>query len=173
MTPRPHVPAARESTPLHAAAVPGDAAISPDVARPGGHPAGGAATPPAVLPAGPRTWTVTLPAGLQLLSLNQRIHWAERHRRNAAVKKAAWAMALQARIPHLERACITVEYQPPDLRPRDADNIAITAKAAIDGLVSARIFESDSSDHVTAVTCRIGGLYPKGRIVIHITEVTS
>jgi len=56
MTPRPDYPAAAATTPVtRAAAVPGDAAISPVVAGdPGGHPAGGAATPPAVLPAGPR-----------------------------------------------------------------------------------------------------------------------
>jgi hypothetical protein len=51
---------------------------------------------------------VELPAGLKVLSLNDRHHWAERARRAAALKKAAWAMALKVKIPPLESATITV-----------------------------------------------------------------
>ena len=41
----------------------------------------------------PRMWTLELPAGLKVLSLNGRIHWSEQRRRAAELKKAAWAMA--------------------------------------------------------------------------------
>ena len=76
------------------------------------------------LPAGPapRSYMLVLPPGLKLLNLNDRGHWAARHRRSQALKKAAWAMALQAKIPPLERVSVVAEYQPPDRRRRDADN---------------------------------------------------
>lgn len=119
----------------------------------------------------PRTFTITLPAGLALLSLNDRGHWAARYRRSEALRKAAWAMALQAKIPRLERVSVVAEYQPGDLRHRDPDNIAASAKAAIDGLRAARVLPEDDSRHVTEVTCRIGPLHPKGRLILHLTEV--
>jgi hypothetical protein len=87
------------------------------------------------------------------------------------LKKAAWAMAVQAKIPRLERVSVIAEYQPGDLRHRDPDNIAASAKAAIDGLRAARVLADDDSGHVTGVTCTIGALYPKGRLVLHLTEV--
>ena len=121
--------------------------------------------------AGPRTFTLALPPGLALLSLNDRGHWAARYRRSEALKKAAWALALSQRIPRLERVSVTVEYQPRDLRRRDGDNIAASAKALIDGLRVAGVLPEDDSRHVTEVTCRIGSLYPKGRLVLTLTEV--
>src|SRR5581483_4991938 len=65
----------------------------PSVAYPvrgGGHaPAGRATAAASALPAGqaePRTWTVALPAGLQMLSLNDRLHWRERNLRAQVIK---------------------------------------------------------------------------------------
>lgn len=123
--------------------------------------------------AAPRSWVLELPPGLKLLSLNGRLHWAERNRRNAAIKKAAWACALNAKLPHLERITLLVEYQPPDRRPRDADNIALAAKAALDGLAAAKVIPSDDSAHVVQVAYRIGPVYPRGRVVLHITELAA
>lgn len=119
----------------------------------------------------PRTFTIMLPAGLALLSLNDRGHWAARYRRSEALKKAAWALALQQKIPRLERVSVVAEYQPGDLRRRDPDNIAVSAKAAIDGLRAARVLAEDDSSHVAEVVCRIGPMYPKGRLVLTLTEV--
>ena len=135
-------------------------------------PAGGvgASTTP---PAGSRTYTIELPAGVKLLNLNDRGHWAARYRRSEALKKAAWALALQQKIPRLERVSIVAEYQPGDLRHRDPDNIAASAKALIDGLRAAKVLPEDDSRYVAEVTCRIGPLYPKGRIVLHLTEVAA
>jgi len=124
-------------------------------------------------PARSRTYTITLPAGLPLLNLNDRGHWAARYRRSEALKKAAWTLALQQKIPRLERVSVLVEYQPGDLRRRDGDNIAASAKALIDGLRAAGVLPEDDSRHVTEVTCRIGSLYPKGRLVLHLTEVPA
>lgn len=131
----------------------------------------GAAPPVPAGPGEPRTWTLELPAGLKLLSLNGREHWAERARRSKTLKNAAWAMALAGKVPHLERASIVVEYRPPDRRRRDADNPAPSAKACIDGIVAAGVLTDDACpQYVTEIRCTIGELYPCGRLVLHVTE---
>ena len=117
------------------------------------------------------TFTITLPPGLELLSPNQRLHWAERNRRFQALKKATWALALAGHVLRLERAELVVEYQPPDARRRDADNTpAASGKPCIDGLVAANVLPGDDSRHVAQVVYRIGQPWPKGRLVLHLTE---
>lgn len=120
----------------------------------------------------PRTWTIELPAGLKVLSLNQRLHWAEKNRRGAELKKAAWAVALSRRVPHLDRVSVIVEYQPPDKRHRDADNIpAASGKYMIDGIVAAGVLDDDEAPlYVADIRYRLGEQHPKGRLVLHITE---
>jgi len=122
-----------------------------------------------------RTFTIAMPPGLKLLSLNGREHWSERARRTEALKKAAWALALQAKIPRLERVSVVVEYQPPDRRHRDAENTcAASGKAAIDGIVKAGVLEDDECPrYVAGIWCTIGAIYPKGRLVLHLTEVEA
>jgi crossover junction endodeoxyribonuclease RusA len=123
-----------------------------------------------------RTFTIELPAGLKLLSLNEQLHWAERGRRTKELKTAAWAMAVQAKIPRLDRVSILVEYQPPPaVRRRDAENVcAPSGKPCIDGIVQAGVLADDESPrYVTDIDCIIGEPYPRGRLVIHLTEVES
>ena len=120
-----------------------------------------------------RTFTIELPPGMQLLSLNGRLHWRERHARNEMIKGATIVMARQAKIPPLDRVTITAEFQPPDRRRRDPDNVAVAAKAAIDGVVAAGILAGDDSRFVASVTCVIGEPYPQGRLVLHVTEVAA
>lgn len=125
--------------------------------------------------AAPRSWMLELPPGLKLLSLNDRLHYYERNRRAASIKKAAWAMALQAKIPPLARVSVVVEYQPPDGRHRDADNIpAASGKHAIDGIVAAGILPDDESPrYVADLRYRLGPVHPGGRLVLHITELAA
>jgi crossover junction endodeoxyribonuclease RusA len=134
-------------------------------------PAVGAGANPA--PSAGLTYTIALPAGLKLLSLNDRLHWRERNSRAQELKRAAWVMALNAKVPRLERVSVVVEYQPPDRRERDADNISPAGKAALDGIVAARILRDDSKTYVTGVRCVIGEPFPKGRLVLHLTEVAA
>jgi Holliday junction resolvase RusA-like endonuclease len=83
-------------------------------------------------------------------------------------------MALAAKVPHLERVSIVVEYQPPDRRRRDADNPAPSAKACIDGIVAAGVLTDDACPrYVTEIRCTIGEQYPRGRLVLQITEVRT
>jgi hypothetical protein len=121
-----------------------------------------------------RVFTIELPAGLPMLSLNDRDHWAVRKRRSDELLKAAWAMALKLGIPKLERVSVLAEYHPPDMRHRDADNPVASVKACIDGIVMAGVLEDDECPrYVESVTCRIGEPYPRGRLVIHLTEVEA
>lgn len=144
--------------------------------QPGGHPqapAEGARTPDAAPPAG-TTYTIGLPAGLALLSLNGREHYMARHRAYQSLKKSAWAMILNARVPRLRRVEITAVYDPPDRRQRDPDNIAASLKPCVDALVAARVIPSDDSRYVTSVRCEIGAqVYPRGRLRLIIREVAA
>jgi crossover junction endodeoxyribonuclease RusA len=119
-----------------------------------------------------RSWTLEFPPGLPLLSLNLRLHWAERNRRNAEWKQAAWALARQQRIPALGRIAIIGEYQPPDRRRRDEDNLVLAIKSATDGIRAAGVVEDDSSEFVRYDGCRIGERHPKGRLILTVTELT-
>jgi Holliday junction resolvase RusA-like endonuclease len=123
----------------------------------------------------PRTWVLELPAGLRLLSLNDRHHWAVKGRITRDLRKAAFVMARNARIPHLERAAIVVEYQPPLVtRRRDLDNVPpASGKPCIDGIVDAGVLADDSPAYVAGILHLIGEPYPKGRIVLRITEVSA
>lgn len=160
-----------------AAPAPGKAprpsAIGMNLREPGAasSPAGSArrAADPA-LPAGSRSWRLELPAGMKLLSLNDRFHWRERNRRAQAIKDAAIVMARKLKIPPLERAVIIAEYLPPDKRHRDPDNISPAAKAAIDGLVTAKVLPGDDKRYVSGFACTIGAQVPKGMLVLHIVE---
>jgi hypothetical protein len=186
--PQDPVTAVPDETPASGpAAVTGQApgsALPASRAEPGQVP--GSAPDTSALPAGPevrgddegeaaRTFTIALPPGLKLLSLNGREHWAERHRRSEALKKAAWALALQARIPRLERVSVVAEYQPaPVRRRRDADNPMPSVKACLDGIVAAGVLADDECPrYVSEITARIGEIYPRGRLVLHLTELAA
>ena len=122
----------------------------------------------------PRSWTVEMPAGMKLLSMNGRLHWSEQRRRASDLKAAAWACAKAAKIPPLESAFIAIEYQPPDKRRRDHDNIpAASGKHCIDGIVAAGVLRDDCPPHVSGLSYGIGEPYPRGRLVLHIREVAT
>lgn len=125
-------------------------------------------------PAVPRSWTLEMPAGIRLLSLNDRRHWAEKGRITRDLRHAAWALARQAQIPPLGKAKITVEYQPPLVtRRRDLDNVGpASGKPCIDGICTdGRVLAGDDKRYLTEVTYLIGEPYPRGRLVLTVTEV--
>jgi crossover junction endodeoxyribonuclease RusA len=122
-----------------------------------------------------RAFTIALPPGLKLLSLNDRLHWRDRNSRAQELKRAAWVMALNAKVPPLGRIAVIVEYRPPDRRRRDAENIcAASGKAAIDGIVAAGVLPDDECPrYVSKIVCTIGEPAPKGQIVLYLIEVTA
>lgn len=165
-------------------------AVTPGAGLPPAHdPAGGAPDSSSASPAGttglpgdgPRQWEITFPAGLELLSLNGREHYIARHRTTQELKKAAWATVVKAKVPKLDRITVTVVYDPPDGRHRDADNLGPTVKALLDGMALAilpsyggkrRVVPGDDSRHVARVSLEIGPeTFPRGRLRMIITEV--
>lgn len=126
------------------------------------------------------SWTVELPI-LALLNANDRHHWGHRHRVTGYIRAAAWAATCAAKVPALARARIVCELRFPDRRRRDPANWTPSAKAAVDGLVDARVLPDDSATYLDGPDMRLGEPEPRrqgrrdapgfGRIVLHITEV--
>lgn len=118
-------------------------------------------------------WTVELPAGIAILSANDRDHWATRNRTYQSLKAATWAMTMDARVPRLERITLTLVYDPPDKRRRDPDNLYPTLKACLDGIVATkRVIPDDSARYVSATSCEIGPRpFVRGRIRLIVREV--
>jgi len=118
-----------------------------------------------------RRWVIEMPAGTELLNSNQRHSWRYKARVTATLRETA---ARIARVPRLDQVRIEVEYQPSKVtRSRDGGNWAPSGKACIDGLRDAGVLPDDNSKHVLSETYSIGEPYPKGRLVLTITEAAG
>ena len=116
-----------------------------------------------------------MPAGMDLLNANDRDgHWARRSRITTGLRQIAGWTARAQGVPPLQRAHILAVYEPPDKRKRDAANLYPSFKACIDGIVTdAGVLPDDDAAHLDGPDMRIGKKHPRGRLVLHITEVTS
>ena len=120
----------------------------------------------------PRTWVIELPSGLELLNANDRDgHWARRKRVTEALRAAAGWLARKQQVPPMRRAHVLAVYEPPDRRRRDPANLYPSVKACVDGLVDAGVLPDDDATHLDGPDMRLGPTHPRGRIVLHITEV--
>lgn len=87
-----------------------------------------------------------------VISANGREHHMTKARKTRTVRLMAMLEAtkltFQRPTPLIDKAHVTVSigWQPLK-RKRDADNLAPTVKAAIDGMVDAGIFEDDNDEH--------------------------
>lgn len=123
-----------------------------------------------------RTWSYTLNAPADWLNINQR------HKRRPDVTIAAWrnlssALAHYCQIPQLGQARVTAELHWADRRRRDSSNYMPTIKAAIDGLIDARVLTDDDDEHLVELTIRRGEsaerrkLGVQGALTLIVTEV--
>ena len=103
---------------------------------------------------GRRSWVLE-DTGARPLTINRvvnlhRQRWAEITR----VERHKWlVLARAAKVPALQQARITVTPLHKDRRaPQDVGACAAAAKAAIDGLVDARVLPDDSPAHLVALT---------------------
>jgi crossover junction endodeoxyribonuclease RusA len=125
-----------------------------------------------------RTFIVPLPV-LDLLNANQGLHYRVKAKRTKAIREAAALMARSLGVPPLQRARIFAEYLPTDGRRRDPANWAPSAKAAVDGLVDARVLPDDDDTHLIGPDMRLGALAPlvngqrRGRLLLRILELPS
>lgn len=118
--------------------------------------------------------TVDVPREL-LLTSNQRLHWAQRARRVAALRwaaEAAWAAQGRPRHTRLVRCTAQIWY--PDRRRRDHHNLMPTIKALIDGLVAAGMLTDDDDTHLLGPDLRPAGVHPAGfRFALRFEEVAA
>ena len=87
-----------------------------------------------------------------LLTSNQRSHWAEKARKTKVIRDMAWIMSTHPKREHLATATCDVVVTWPYKRRRDAESIAPTAKAAIDGCVDAGLLTDDSDRYLKKVS---------------------
>jgi len=94
------------------------------------------------------TWTLILPL-TRPLSLNDRTHYMVKAKQVSSLRRAVHVLARAQNIPHLEKAHVTLHYQPRDKRRRDSDSLVATLKPAIDGIVDAGVIPDDTPEYVS------------------------
>ena len=114
------------------------------------------------------TMTVTVHSS-NLLSANQRLHWAEKARRTKILRQAGAMNARSQCVPVMERAHLTVFVSWPSRRRRDVSNLAPTIKGIVDGVVQdAKRLPDDDDKHLTGpdlrVTDELSGLHGVTRL---------
>jgi hypothetical protein len=119
-------------------------------------------------------YRVALPAGTDLLNANQRLNRFAQASLVKDIRKTACLLARKARVPRLERAHVFYIVHPVSVaRRRDPGNWAPSAKAAIDGLVDARVLDDDNSTRLLGPDPRLGRPVKKGQLVLIITDLTT
>ena len=135
------------------------------------------ATPVVAGPRPPQRVTITLPAGIELLNANQRLHHAPKAKLTAAIRAAAHEAvtedehlmaALAAARPHplYERVHVLGILHPPKNDRRDPANWYPSFKAAVDGLVDAGLLEDDDHTRVVGPDMRLGSKVKGGQLVL-------
>lgn len=118
----------------------------------------------------PGVWTITVPAAIPMLSLNQRLHWAPKAERTRTWRRTAMMCAQVAKLPkNLDRVHIVAHIIKPTARQYDVHNLMPTLKACVDGLVDYGLIPDDTNAHLTGPDLRQGGKGELG-VIITITE---
>lgn len=101
-------------------------------------------------------WELVYPAPPWLMNQDNLMHHLARHRRRTEWKEAFWALAKAAKMPTgLDHVMIRITHRYTSKRPPDCDACAPAAKAAIDGLVLAKVVADDSPTYVGPITYEI------------------
>lgn len=122
---------------------------------------------------------LVLPYSTPPLTMNMVLGAAwTRHRKTVDdVQNSVGWLALQARIPRLERARVELIYWPGSNRVNDADGLAATLKPLLDGLRRARVIPDDRGKHIIHVGLRVVELAddpthnPRSRLWLVVHEV--
>lgn len=103
----------------------------------------------------------------EILTSNQRLHWAQRSTRTKALREAAMDQAVWFAGRPIKRAHIVVTVTWPDKRRRDVHNLMPTIKACVDGFVDAGLLPDDSDAHLVGPDLRVAdGPGVKGHVVL-------
>jgi Holliday junction resolvase RusA-like endonuclease len=80
---------------------------------------------------------------------------AEVKQAKEAARFAVFQAMIRGQVGPMVGANVTLHFQMPDRRRRDADGLAPTLKVCLDALVAEGVLPDDSWVHVPAATCRI------------------
>lgn len=118
------------------------------------------------------TWTFQLPIE-KPLSMNDRLHWAEKARQTKTIRDAVVVLCLQKRIPKCQKISVHLIWYPgPLIRRRDPLNLVQTLKAVEDGVVQAKVVPDDTPEYVTSVMPEIGDKpVQKGQMFVTIERL--
>ena len=113
---------------------------------------------------------IAIPAN-EWVTSNDRLHWREKARRVAAIRRRSAVLARQQLTPIAGPVMVVCRTRYRAGRGLDADAAAPTLKAAIDGMTDAGIWADDDADHVGAIcyqASRKDPTLPKGRHALDI-----
>lgn len=127
-------------------------------------------------------YRLAFPVGQALLNSNDRPHYRVRASITAQLRATAHLVAKTD--PQLRRAMLAAKGQPvmqrahilgvlcpPDDGLRDPANWYPSYKAAIDGLIDARVLADDDHTHVIGPDMRIGPIVPRGQMVLYVRQL--
>lgn len=127
------------------------------------------------------TYTLEIPAPMTItrtgkptpvwLTANQRLKWRVKAARIRTWRNLAMVTARNAGIPRLDRVEVVAHVHRHQGGRFDPTNWADTAKAALDGIVDARVLEDDSHEYVTGPDMRAGEPRTTPSLVLTITEL--
>lgn len=101
---------------------------------------------------------IELPWPPKELSPNARVHWGAKSRATKSYREYCFLRARKMQpSKHLR-----ITFCPPDLRPRDRDNIISSFKAGQDGIARAW----DVNDNVFVIHYSFGEVHPGGRVIV-------
>lgn len=121
-----------------------------------------------------RTYRIEIPARTVLITSNQRLNRYVQAERVKALRNTGFAMARAAKVPPMERAHIFYVLHPDTKsRRRDPGNWSPSAKALVDGIVSAGVLPDDNHEHLLGPDPRIGAPVPGSQLVLYITDLDS
>lgn len=118
----------------------------------------------------PRSDLVIIPAPAPWINANQRLHWAARARLTRAWREAAGWHARADRIARFTSPVnIRAVVHKSTIARFDPHNLVPTVKAAVDGLVDARVLLDDDSEHLRVLSVEDGGRREKPCLVLLVT----
>lgn len=84
------------------------------------------------------------------LHANQRLHWAAEAKLKKQVRRDAFMLAKWKKLGSRDHITVGLEWAPATVRERDGgENITLTMKCLIDGLVDAGVVPTDTPQYVT------------------------
>ncbi|WJJ10799.1 hypothetical protein P9990_19800 [Prescottella equi] len=96
------------------------------------------------------TAVLELPWTKPPLSMNDRMHWAQKAKLTKRIRSTARTLAAAKRLPAgLDHVSVALVYRPRDRRRRDTDNLMPVLKALCDGLVDHGLVTDDTPQWMT------------------------